>query len=124
MAEYKASKINIGFLPCVGHSINATPSDCFVNPECQIMGFNVLSPDYVSYAADLGVSQDPPIAKLVNKLVNGRLKDVDEAKKVFEYLAKRQGGPVWKVLGQHNFIPVKDEYVNPNSCFLKSDDER
>ncbi|CAG8539361.1 9116_t:CDS:10 [Paraglomus occultum] len=123
LTEYKPSKITIGFLPCVGN-INATPSDCFVNPECQIMGFKVLSPDYVSYAVDVGVSQDPPISELIRKLSRLRLKNEYEARKVFEYLANRQGGPEWKALRLVNFIPVKGQYVNPNSCFLQSEDER
>ncbi|CAG8609038.1 5403_t:CDS:10, partial [Paraglomus occultum] len=124
--------VNTAFLPCADPTMYATPSNCFANPACSDMGFNVLRHDLRIYAAMLFVEQDPPKLELTDRLINKPPKNNMEARKTLEYLATQLGvfeNADWEELSGANFIPITDDenhvvHTNPNSCLLESHDER
>ncbi|GBC47094.2 hypothetical protein GLOIN_2v1761431 [Rhizophagus irregularis DAOM 181602=DAOM 197198] len=95
--NYKPEEIDIAFLPCSNSNSYAKHSECFINDECKIMGFNIIRQDLRSKAGDFGVRQNP----------NRGFIDSD-----------------WKMLKDLEFIPIQhDELIKPRDCFLKLKEE-
>ncbi|UZO10676.1 uncharacterized protein OCT59_002255 [Rhizophagus irregularis] len=133
--DYKPENIDIAFLPCSNSNSYAKHSECFINDECKIMGFNIIRQDLRSKAGDFSVCQNPNRVKVINKLIENPPKNVNVAKKVFEYLNTQQKGFIdsdWKMLKdlefipiqQHKFIPIQQyKLIKPRDCFLKLKEE-
>jgi hypothetical protein len=127
--DYKPTEVNVAFLPCTDPSIYAKPSECFTNPNCSIMKFQVVHQDLRYDAGKLGVRPHPNRELLINSLTQDPPQDEDNAKKIFEYLATQQvyfNGPDWKMLADFKFIPVRNgdlQLYSPNNCFLRLQDE-
>ncbi|GBB83136.1 hypothetical protein RclHR1_00010018 [Rhizophagus clarus] len=127
--NYKSTEVNVAFIPCRRSNVYAKPTECYINPECMKMNFNVIRQDLLYCAEQFGVQQNPSHVKLLNSLVNNPPRDIMKAKEIFEYLASQQGDFTpsdWKVLGDLNFIPVVSKIrpnvitlTNPRSCFLR-----
>lgn len=113
---YDPSKITIAFLPTTDSKIFATPQDCFTNPACAVLGFNVLHPELKSNADKFGVAENPPRQKLLQRLLTDPPRDHSKAKTIFEYLGSRQGDfytPDWTNLRIQKFIPVAEQSADP-----------
>ncbi|GBC04755.1 hypothetical protein RclHR1_05850004 [Rhizophagus clarus] len=127
--DYNPDKVNIAFLPCSDPSIYAKPSECFINPECNLMNFQVIYQDLRFQVEKLGVSRNPDREKLLSRLTQDPPKDENNAKKIFEYLASQQTCFIksdWEMLSNFKFIPTKSEtqpLASPCSCFLTCHDE-
>jgi hypothetical protein len=125
--DYKSTEINVAFLLCRS-GVYAKPTECYINPECMKMNFNVIHQDLLSCAEQFGVQQNPSHDKLLKSLIDHPPRDIIKAKEIFEYLFL-QGSFTpsdWKILGDLKFIPVKDRIkfnaitlTNPRNCFLK-----
>lgn len=132
--DYKPTEINVTFLPCRKRYVYATPTNCYINSDCMKLNFNVIRQDYLYCAEQFGVQQNPSPDKLLKSLIEKPPRDIAKAKGVFEYLASQQGNFTdtdWKILGDLNFIPVKDKtrpnvinLINPHSCFLECTENR
>jgi hypothetical protein len=126
--DYKPTEINIAFLPCMRKYVYAKPTECYTNPECMIMNFNVIRQNLLYCAVQFGIQSNPSHDKLLKSLVDHPPRNINKAKEIFEYLASQQGNFTpsdWKILGDLNFIPVEDKtkpnainLTNPHSCFL------
>jgi hypothetical protein len=126
-------KINIPFLPCSIPNIYAKPSECFINPECKIMKFQVIDQNLKFRVETIGVRQHPDHDQLIDKLIKDPPLDKDKAKAVFEYLASQQGNFIhsdWNTLSNLKFIPVQNNnksdimtLTSPHNCFFKIEEE-
>jgi hypothetical protein len=127
--DYNPTEVNVAFLPCSDPNIYAKPSECFINPECKIMKFQVIRQDLRFQVEKLGVHQNPDRERLLNSLTQDPPQDENNAKIIFEYLASQQTCFTYsdcKMLADFKFIPVRngDQHLNsPNNCFLKLQDE-
>lgn len=125
--DYKSTEINVAFLLC-SSGVYAKPTECYINPECMKMNFNVIHQDLLFYSEQFGVQENPSHEKLLKSLIDHPPRDINKAKEIFEYLFLQGNftSSDWKILGDLNFIPVKDRtkfnaitLKNPRSCFLK-----
>lgn len=132
--SYRSSPVvNIAFLPCSEPDVYAKPSECFINPECEIMNFKVIHQDLKFKVGKLGVCQDPNHEELLIRLKENPPKDKIDAEKIFEYLTSQQGKFTdhdWDILVDLEFIPVQNKigpniinYANPNNCFFNIQEE-
>ncbi|CAI2188896.1 2664_t:CDS:2, partial [Funneliformis geosporum] len=131
--KYKAVEINIAFLPCSEQDIYAKPSECFINPDCAVMEFNVIRQDYRFHAEKLGLHQHPDHHKLVENLTKNLPRTEVKAKEIFEYLETRKDGFVkldWDFLNGYEFIPTRNKHQHdiiihksPLECFFKSQED-
>ncbi|PKY19450.1 hypothetical protein RhiirB3_432504 [Rhizophagus irregularis] len=132
--SYRSSPVvNIAFLPCSEPDVYAKPSECFINPECEIMNFKVIHQDLKFKVGKLGVCQDPNREELLIRLKENPPKDKIDAEKIFEYLTSQQGKFTdhdWDILVDLEFIPVQNKigpniinYANPNNCFFNIQEE-
>uniref|UniRef100_U9UAW9 Sacsin/Nov domain-containing protein n=1 Tax=Rhizophagus irregularis (strain DAOM 181602 / DAOM 197198 / MUCL 43194) TaxID=747089 RepID=U9UAW9_RHIID len=125
--KYYAATIEIEFLPCSKSGVYAKPSECFINPDCEIMGFNVIDKDYRDKVEKLGVHHHPNSEKLFERLIENKLKTENEARVTFEYLETRDAfiESQWNSLSKSEFIPIynKEHNIiqkNPHECFFKN----
>ena len=126
---YNADAINIAFLPCSEQDIYAKPSECFINSDCAVMGFNVIHQDYRFQAEKLGLHQHPNHKQLFERLIEDAPLTENKAKEIFEYLATRQDEFIeseWNILSNTKFIPTRNKgqpdiivYKSPRGCFFK-----
>ncbi|RUS35028.1 hypothetical protein BC938DRAFT_476673 [Jimgerdemannia flammicorona] len=129
---YDAASVDHPFLPCADCKTFATPSDCFLNPVCEILGFNIIHQDHEMHAAKLGVAHHPSVEVLLNRFLGDIKTDCEKAVKIFEYMASRVGDfqPChWDTLRGKKFIPVPDKkspdgfrLVDSSQCFFESDE--
>ncbi|GBC47096.2 hypothetical protein GLOIN_2v1761434 [Rhizophagus irregularis DAOM 181602=DAOM 197198] len=103
--DYKPENIDIAFLPCSNSNSYAKHSECFINDECKIMGFNIIRQDLRSKAGDFSVCQNP----------NRGFIDSDwKMLKDLEFIP----------IQQHKFIPIQQyKLIKPRDCFLKLKEE-
>ncbi|KAI9598971.1 hypothetical protein BDF19DRAFT_410365 [Syncephalis fuscata] len=138
---YQPTKIKTAFLPCAnGVNIRACPQDCFTDPSCAIMGFNVLMPEWRSHADKLGIRSFPTSEQLLNRLREQPPKTDKEAQVLFEFLATQQSEfkPIQlKALTALPFVPIvelasdvkegekstKIRFVTPASCYFSSGEQ-
>ncbi|PKY51971.1 hypothetical protein RhiirA4_325988, partial [Rhizophagus irregularis] len=126
--EYDANEINFAFLPCSNFDgIYAKPSECFINPDCAVMGFKVINEEYRNQAKKLDVLRHPGHEKLIERLTKYRPQTIDKAKKIFEYLETRMDEfteSELDTLVDCEFIPTRDNgYQSPRDCFFGSQGE-
>ncbi|PKC61018.1 hypothetical protein RhiirA1_488641 [Rhizophagus irregularis] len=127
--NYRAAEINVEFLPCLNDTY-AIPLECFINPECTVMGFKVINRDLQHQVGKLGVRQHPYREELLNELWQNPPRDEINAEKIFEYLATRQSDfnrSDWNGLANFDFIPIHQSngifFARPCKCFFKVQDE-
>ncbi|CAB5200411.1 unnamed protein product [Rhizophagus irregularis] len=132
--HYKPEEIDIAFLPCSNSDYYARYWECFINEECEILGFKIIREDLRSKAKDFGVRQNPYHTNLLKRLTENPPKDDNKAKKIFEYLYTQKGSFTdsdWKKLEDFEFIPIQyeirpDEFINklirPRDCFFELKD--
>lgn len=126
-SDYNPAAVNVAFLPCSIQGIYAKPSECFINPKCSIMGFQVVRQDLKYQVEKLGVFQNPDPVKLLDMLKANRPQDENKGKEIFEYLASQQGDFItsdWNLLTYLEFIPYRVypdviTYASPSKCFFK-----
>ncbi|CAG8503836.1 22860_t:CDS:2, partial [Dentiscutata erythropus] len=126
---YNPTLIQMKFLPCSNSDNYAKPSECYSDPNCAKMGFNVLHQDWCYWAEQLGVKQHPECWLLIAKLEKDPPGNTDHAKKIFGYLAMRRGyfsHLYWAKLQNIKFIPIQDKvqperfiHYRPKDCFFK-----
>ncbi|CAH1769260.1 12012_t:CDS:2, partial [Entrophospora sp. SA101] len=130
--DYDARSINVPFLPCMDPNVYSEPSKCFFNPECAIMGFNVLRKDLRCRAEELGVEQYPNYLQLSDKLIKEPPENEEKAKLVFEFLFSCTSSSDSTAFSKLKFIPTRDKdlpntfkYNLPQDCFfMNSEEER
>lgn len=86
---YPASESRkLAFLPSIkpdGSAFLASPLEVFLNPDCAVLGFSVVSSGVRDLARDkLKVAADPPGFVLVEALIKSPSTDVEKAKQAFE----------------------------------------
>ncbi|CAJ0634587.1 2131_t:CDS:10 [Entrophospora sp. SA101] len=128
--DYDARSINVPFLPCMDPNVYSEPSKCFFNPECAIMGFNVLRKDLRCRAEELGVEQYPNYLQLSDKLIKEPPENEEKAKLVFEFLFSCTSSSDSTAFSKLKFIPTRDKnlpntfkYNLPQDCFFKNSEE-
>lgn len=121
---------NARFLPLTGAELSqaVSPSECFVNEQCAVLGYAILRKDLHPHASLLGVEQDPPIIACVQKLIARPPLTGADAKTLFGYFAGRlneigSNGNLAQKLGDAPIIPITDSgksvrFVTPRMCFL------
>ncbi|GBC47128.1 uncharacterized protein OCT59_002225 [Rhizophagus irregularis] len=127
---YHPAEVNVEFLPCL-HDNYAKPLECFINPECTVMGFKVINGELQYQVGKLGVRQHPYREELLNELLQNPPRDVVNAEKIFEYLATRQtdfNRSDLNRLANFDFIPIRNQsdgifLTRPCKCFFKVQDE-
>ncbi|CAJ0845562.1 4521_t:CDS:2, partial [Entrophospora sp. SA101] len=126
--------VKFAFLPCSADpNVYATPSECYSNPECAIMKFNVLHRELRHKAEEFGIKQNPDRLQVLEKLRKEPPENEEKAKLVFSYLSSFQNHfihPDWLSLSQLAFIPIREKkqsnvlkYGSPQNCFFKSSEE-
>ncbi|CAH1760147.1 970_t:CDS:10 [Entrophospora sp. SA101] len=132
--DYKPELVKFAFLPCSADpNVYATPSECYSNPECAIMKFNVLHRELRHKAEEFGIKQNPDRLQVLEKLRKEPPENEEKAKLVFSYLSSFQNHfihPDWLSLSQLAFIPIREKkqsnvlkYGSPQNCFFKSSEE-
>ena len=116
-------------MPCEGSDTYAKPLECFINPGCKMMNFQVVRQDLQHRVGKFGVRQNPDHKELLNRLKENP-PPYDIAKEVFEYLESQQThftNNDLDILSDLKFIPIYDNdgiiYANPSSCFFKVQEE-
>ena len=71
-------------MPCEGSDTYAKPLECFINPGCKTMNFQVVCQDLQHRVGKFGIRQNPDHKELLNRLKENP--PHDKAKEVFEYL--------------------------------------
>ncbi|KAI9246456.1 hypothetical protein BDA99DRAFT_592382 [Phascolomyces articulosus] len=124
---YHPSQIDVAFLPCSDGKTYSIPNECFTNPEVQVLGFNSLHRDLVCVRDKLGIRENPDARRLVEAFLRSITKDVEKAKRIFEFMAGRMGDigyQQWPKLRDIKFIPVISQnniiLVEPSQCYFES----
>lgn len=133
--DYHVEKILQPIVPCQGGEY-ANPRDCYVNPECAILGFKVIVDDMKMFRDKLGIAEDPNAPQLLTAFKKHITKDQALARRIFEYMASRisLGQSVWNQLQTLEFIPVRDSramskeaksitMMRPTECYFVSKDK-
>ena len=126
-------RVNIAFLPCSHPGTFAKPSECYINSECTVMNFYVISQDLRFKVERFGVCQHPSNEKLLKSLKDDPPRYESKAKAIFEYLGSRQADFTeadLSVLIDLKFIPIRDRFrsnmvflTSPRQCFFKVQEE-
>ena len=97
------------FLPLEGGSdALVSPTECFTNPKCSILGFNILETRLHSHADKFGVAKNPPITECVNRLIARPPGTKAEAVTLFQYFASQQ-----QEMGQNSIAKLADAKIVP-----------
>ncbi|WVQ99431.1 hypothetical protein IAU59_006566 [Kwoniella sp. CBS 9459] len=122
----------VSFIPATrpsGEHISARPGEVFTNSACAILGFAVAQPIAAlpENAAKLSIQSDPSMDKLVRALLSNVTRDLDKAKKIFEYMSTQLGHSTTSSidpLRNAAFIPVKTandvNLFRPNQVYFTS----
>ncbi|RUS25101.1 hypothetical protein BC938DRAFT_472625 [Jimgerdemannia flammicorona] len=131
-SSYDPASVTLPFLPCADCKTYATPSDCFLNPACAVLEFNILLKCHERNADNLGVIRDPSVQVLLDRFLNSIQKDCEKAVKVFVYMDSRKTdfeACDWDTLRGKKFIPVPDNespdgvrLVDSSQCFFELDE--
>ncbi|CAJ0904717.1 4399_t:CDS:10 [Entrophospora sp. SA101] len=124
--DYNANMVNLAFLPCTDTNVYATPTNCYTNPECEIMKFNILNKELLPNADEFGVKKDPCRLQILVKLREERPENEEKAKLIFDYLSSFHFiHSDWAELQKIPFIPIRDKvyrhslkHVTPLDCFF------
>ncbi|KAK8864438.1 hypothetical protein IAR55_001687 [Kwoniella newhampshirensis] len=86
----------VSFIPATtpsGDKILAKPGQAFNNASCSILGFAIAQPLVATpeNAAKLAIQSDPPMDQLVAAVLRNVTKDVEKARRIFEYMSTRVG---------------------------------
>lgn len=96
---YRPSAVALPFLPCIMFEskdavILATPTDCFSDPACIVMGFKAIVPELYPHATEkFRVRVNPPPDMLVDFLKKSPPGE-GKAPIIFSYLASRGAGKI------------------------------
>ncbi|KAJ2964603.1 hypothetical protein NQZ79_g415 [Umbelopsis isabellina] len=133
--DYHVERILQPIVPCQDGQY-ANPRDCYVNPECAILGFKVIVDEMKMFRDKLGISEDPNAPQLLTAFKKHITKDQALARRIFEYMASRisLGQSVWNQLQTLEFIPVRDSramskeaksitMMRPTECYFVSKDK-
>ncbi|TAQ89274.1 hypothetical protein B7494_g2422 [Chlorociboria aeruginascens] len=69
----------------------ASPTECFTNEGCAILGFSILSRQLLPHANKFGVAMDPPIIECIKRLIDNPPQNYRDAVVRFNYFASRLG---------------------------------
>ncbi|KAI9884533.1 MAG: hypothetical protein M1823_003691 [Watsoniomyces obsoletus] len=84
-------KMTQRFLPIEGGDIKhlVPPTDCFVNEEAALFGFQTIKKSLRQHASKFGVNENPPFQACVRHLINSPPQSRSEARNKYAYLARR-----------------------------------
>ncbi|KAF8688692.1 hypothetical protein RHS03_09437, partial [Rhizoctonia solani] len=112
---------HLSFVPAIkpdGTSFLSNPAAVYSNPECAVMGFNVVDPTLDKEAVvKLQVASNPPTRALLTTLLGTPLRDQALSRKYYEYLASRIADFTPAELDRMAdtaFIPAAKTTVAPN----------
>lgn len=101
------------------------PTQCFSNPECAIMGYDVIRSDFQQHATKFGVRKDPDIKECLARLQKTPPVGLKDAQEKFSYFANRMGELTVALsteLGYSSIVPVKDKtginHIPPRICYI------
>lgn len=139
-ASFDTMAIATPFLPVQGSEKKLQiPSQCFVNEQSALFGFDILRSDLHLHASKFGVQANPPIAECVERLMQSPPQSHRNAREVFAYFASRmtelQSTHIGKI-GESRIVPIHSKslskiektdssnflrHVAPTMCFLGDD---
>ncbi|RKF77589.1 putative neutral zinc metallopeptidase protein [Golovinomyces cichoracearum] len=109
-ASFQMSSTTKKFLPLLGEEKRVSPSECYTNERCSILGFKILKRELAAHANKFGVATDPPMDICVERLVKNPPRDVRSATLLFQYFSERLGeiGTIHVLrLEQSSIVPVR-----------------
>ncbi|KAK2628711.1 hypothetical protein QTJ16_001814 [Diplocarpon rosae] len=90
--QFDLHQSNKAFLPLQGETGRlVSPSQCFTNERCSILGFSILSRGLIPHANKFGVAMDPPMSECIQKLIAKPPRTRSEAISLFGYFTSRIG---------------------------------
>ncbi|KAK0115907.1 hypothetical protein ONS95_012951 [Cadophora gregata] len=116
-AAFDLHQSNKAFLPIQGTDRLVTPSQCFTNERCSILGFRILKKELSMHANKFGVAMDPPISECMQKLVAEPPQNKQEATALFAYFSSRLGEISQQavvILGDSRIVPVSPQKQEAN----------
>ncbi|KAJ5033403.1 uncharacterized protein L3040_008520 [Drepanopeziza brunnea f. sp. 'multigermtubi'] len=116
---------NKKFLPLYGERDRlVSPSECFTNERCKVLGFSILSRGLVPHANKFGVAMDPPISHCITRLTSNPPKTQSEASALFGYFTSRLGeisSQGVTLLADSRIVPVVAQNESSGSLNEKAD---
>ncbi|KAG8913852.1 hypothetical protein FRC02_005284 [Tulasnella sp. 418] len=113
---------HLAFIPAIksnGDHFMAKPDDVYADPECAVMGFPVVEPQFCDVAElKLRVSKHPPVTAIMKVLLGTPPTTPEIAQGYFEYLAMRVADFSTKdldVLRDASIIPTSSQKDDSNS---------
>lgn len=100
------------FLPLQGEKTRVSPSECYTNEKCSILGFKILKKELVPHANKFGVAKDPPMNLCIDMLIKSPPREKLKAIELFRYFSERLGeiGPNHASrLEESSIVPVQRE---------------
>ncbi|KAH9217592.1 hypothetical protein DL95DRAFT_521996 [Leptodontidium sp. 2 PMI_412] len=107
-AAFDLHQSSKAFLPLQGSNRLVSPSQCFTNERCLVLGFSILRKDLIIHANKFGVAMDPPISECIQKLVAKPPRTKQEAAALFGYFASRLGE-----ISQQGVAVIADSRIVP-----------
>ncbi|POS86046.1 hypothetical protein EPUL_002177 [Erysiphe pulchra] len=111
-SSFEVSATSKKFLPLQGEKIRVSPSECYTNENCSVLGFKILKKELVPHANKFGVTKDPPMSLCIDKLIKNPPKEKSSALELFRYFSERLGeiGPNHvSRLEESSIVPVQRE---------------
>ena len=123
---------SVSFLPLQNDKEKLVrPMDCFQNPECGIMGYDIIRSDLQQHAAKFGVRKDPDIKECSARLMRNPPTGPKDANGKFSYFANRMMEFTVSLsteLGNSCIVPVKGDaglrYIPPRICYIGGDSSK
>ncbi|KAH7310077.1 hypothetical protein BKA65DRAFT_169686 [Rhexocercosporidium sp. MPI-PUGE-AT-0058] len=107
-AAFDLHQSSKAFLPLQGNNRLVSPSQCFTNERCVVLGFSILRKDLSMHANKFGVAMDPPMSECIQKLVAKPPRTKQEATALFGYFASRLGE-----ISQQGVAVIADSRIVP-----------
>ncbi|PRP80386.1 hypothetical protein PROFUN_11984 [Planoprotostelium fungivorum] len=124
-------KAEIPAVRTLTHPYTEISKNCFSDSDAAVMDFPVVTSEFRNSVAPLGVKSNPDADQLVQRLTQNPPSDQNQATKVFQYLAARQGEfkkNHWSRLSTLAFIPVQTEghvkRYSPSTCYFSNPDRQ
>ncbi|RKF63269.1 putative neutral zinc metallopeptidase protein [Erysiphe neolycopersici] len=116
------------FLPLQGEKIRVSPSECYTNERCSVLGFKILKKELVPHANKFGVAKDPPINICIDILIKNPPKEKRIAIEIFRYFSERLGeigSNHASRLEESLIVPVqREKYISDGSLNEKINNEK
>ncbi|KAL2067761.1 hypothetical protein VTL71DRAFT_15857 [Oculimacula yallundae] len=107
-AAFDLHQSNKPFLPLQGSNRLVTPSQCFTNERCVVLGFSTLRRDLSMHANKFGVAIDPSMSECIQKLIANPPRTKQDAMAFFGYFSSRLGE-----ISQQGVAVIADSRIVP-----------